>query len=72
MCIIDFIRFILYIDTSQVENMENMFHGCSSLTSLYLSNFNTSKVINMDSMFRDCLSLTSLNLSNFDTSKFKI
>ena len=45
-----------------------MFNGCSSLTSLNLSNFNTSKVTYMNNMFNGCSSLTSLNLSNFDTS----
>ena len=45
-----------------------MFYGCSSLTSLDLSNFNTSNVIDMNNMFYGCSSLTSLDLSNFDTS----
>ena len=45
-----------------------MFYGCSSLTSLNLSNFNTSGVTDMGAMFRSCSSLTSLDLSNFDTS----
>ena len=49
-------------------NLNNMFRGCYSLTSLDLSNFNTSNVTNMYNMFRDCSSLTSLDLSNFDTS----
>ena len=44
-----------------------MFTGCSSLTSLNLSNFNTSNVIDMNWMFYSCSSLTSLNLSNFNT-----
>ena len=30
-----------------------MFQGCSSLTSLDLSNFNTSQVTNMASMFKN-------------------
>ena len=45
-----------------------MFEGCSSLTSLNLSNFSTSAVTDMGSMFEGCSSLTSLNLSNFNTS----
>ena len=45
-----------------------MFSKCSSLTSLYLSNFNTNNVIYMNSMFSYCSSLTSLNLSNFNTN----
>ena len=44
--------------------MSYMFYGCSSLTSLNLSNFNTNNVNNMNHMFSYCSSLTSLNLSN--------
>ena len=46
-----------------------MFDGCSSLSSLDLSNFDTSKVTMMNHMFYGCLNLTSLNLSNFNTTK---
>ena len=46
-----------------------MFSGCSSLTSLNLSNFNTSNVTNMCAMFSLCLSLMNLNLTSFNTSK---
>lgn len=53
---------------SNVTTAMYMFYGCTSLTSLDLSNFNTSKVTNMSYMFQDCSKLTSLNLSNFDTS----
>ncbi len=56
------------LDTSQVTDMGRMFYGCSSLTSLDLSNWDTSKVTNMSSMFQSC-SLTSLNLSNWNTSE---
>ena len=45
-----------------------MFNGCSSLTSLDLSNFNTSEVASMYSMFNNCNSLTTLNLHKFNTS----
>ena len=48
--------------------MSGMFAGCSSLTSLNLSNFNTNNVNNMSFMFAGCSSLTSLNLSNFNTN----
>ena len=57
------------LDTSQVTSMDSMFYGCSSLTSLDISNFDTSQVTSMYSMFRNCASLTSLDVSNFDTSK---
>ena len=46
-----------------------LFDGCSSLTTLDLSNFDTSEVTSMWSMFSGCSNLTTLNLSNFDTSK---
>lgn len=56
------------LDTSNVTAMYNMFNGCSSLTTLDLSNFNTSNVTNMYAMFQNCQSLTSLDLSNWNTS----
>ena len=59
---------IEHLNTSAVTDMAGMFEGCSSLTSLNLSNFNTSAVTNMGSMFRTCSGLTSLNVSNFNTS----
>ena len=57
------------LDTSKMTNMNRMFLGCNSLTSLDLSNFNTSNVTSMEYMFYRCNSLTSLNLSSFNTSK---
>ncbi len=56
-----------YFNTSNTTNMEGMFNGCTSLTSLDLSSFDTSKVTRMGGMFAVCKSLTSLDLSNFDT-----
>ena len=56
------------LDTSRVINMNNMFYGCESLTSLDVSNFDTSKVTDMSNMFLTCFRLTSLDVSNFDTS----
>ena len=60
-----------YLNTSNVANMNGMFWGCSSLTSLDLSNFNTEKVNDMYGMFSDCKSLTNLDLSNFNTKNVK-
>ena len=57
-----------FLNTSQVEDMNNMFGACHELTSLNLSGFDTSKVTNMSSMFWECGSLTTLNLSHFNTS----
>ena len=56
------------LDTSNVTSMQEMFDGCSSLTSLDLSSLDTSKVTSMSGMFNGCSSLTSLDLSNFNTS----
>ena len=55
-------------NTENITNMENMFSGCSSLTSINISNFNTSKTENMANMFSGCSSLTSINVSNFNTN----
>lgn len=62
------IKFSKYLNTSNVTSMMEMFRGCSSLTSLDLSNFDTSNVTNMNYMFNSCQSLTNVNLSSFDTS----
>ena len=61
------ISFNPYFDTLNIINMNYMFFGCSSLTSINLSNFDTSKVTDMHRMFYGCSSLTSINLSNFNT-----
>lgn len=58
-----------FLNTSQVEDMSEMFLGCHALTSLDLSGFDTSQVKNMSNMFGACYELTALNLSGFDTSK---
>ncbi|EHT9625512.1 InlB B-repeat-containing protein [Listeria monocytogenes] len=50
-------------------SLYRLFLGCSSLTSLDLSNLDTNQVTSMSSMFYDASSLTSLDVSNFDTSQ---
>ncbi|NCC00812.1 MAG: BspA family leucine-rich repeat surface protein [Clostridia bacterium] len=56
--------------TDKVTHMNNMFAGCSNMTSLTLGvNFNTSNVINMADMFNGCSSLTNLDVKQFDTSQ---
>ena len=52
------------IDTSSITDMNQMFGGCSALTSLDLSSFNTSNVTDMGDMFYACNSLTSLTLTS--------
>ena len=51
--------------------MYKMFHYCSSLEELNLSNFNTNNVTDMERMLEECSSLKTLNLSNFNTHKIK-
>ena len=43
-----------------------MFKGCSSLTSLNLSNFDTSKVTWISNMFDGCTNLEYINMINFN------
>ena len=65
------IKGIANLITINVTDMSNMFGGCTSLTSLNLSqsvtNFKTDNVTNMSGMFGGCSSLTSLNVSDFKT-----
>ena len=61
-----------YLNTAKVTDMGNMFHGCSALTSLDLTNFNTANVTDMSSMFSGCSALESLDLTNFNTAKVEI
>ena len=42
-----------------------MFSGCSSLSSIDITNFNISSVKRTGHMFENCTSLTELNLTNF-------
>ena len=58
-----------YLNTSEVTDMNEMFSGCSSLSSLQLTTFNTAKVTNMSQMFSGCSSLSSLQLTTFNTAK---
>ena len=57
-----------YLNTAKVTDMGKMFHGCSALTSLDLTNFNTANVEFMDNMFEGCSALKSLDLTNFNTA----
>ena len=50
-----------------VTSCQSMFHNCSELSNIDLSNFDTSKVESMQNMFYDCSNLTNVNISNFDT-----
>ena len=62
------INFNNNFNTSNVTNMDSMFWGCGSLTSLDVSSFNTSNVTDMSRVFTFCSFLTRLDLSSFNTS----
>lgn len=55
---------LVYSGELHVFNCENFFSGCTSLESLYLSNFNTKMSSSMSGMFYNCLKLKSIDLSN--------
>ena len=56
-----------HFNTSEVENMMQMFVGLYSCTSLDLSTFDTRNVTSMYQMFARDRSLVNLNLANFNT-----
>lgn len=62
---------LLSVESVNISNMSDFsdtFRGCSSLTSLDVSNWDTSSVTTMNNTFNGCSSLTSLDLSSWDTS----
>ena len=61
------IQGIEHLNTSEVTNMNGMFHNCEKLTTIDLSNFNTEKVTNMYGMFYGCKGLKEIDLHSFDT-----
>ena len=57
-------------DTSKLNDLTEMFKGCSSLSTLDLSGIDMSKVNSWTNMFADCSNLTTLTLG--EKSKFDI
>ena len=56
-------------DTSKVTNITRVFYGCSSLTSLDVSNWDTSNVTYMGQLFYNCYALTEIKgIEDWDTS----
>ena len=52
----------------KIENMSNMFNGCTSLEEInFPRSFNTEAVTNMSNLFALCESLENLNLTSFNT-----
>ena len=68
LCNLETIEAIENLNTSAVTDMESMFNGCSTLTTLDVSNFDTSNVVYTGGMFAGCSGLTTLDLSSFDTA----
>ena len=64
-------NFVELIWNDYIDDTENMFSGCTSITEINLSKFDTSEVTTMDNMFEGCSSLTSIDLTNFNTSSVK-
>ena len=60
------------LNTTNVQDMEYMFAGCPSLTSLDLSSFNTASVTTMSFVFDGCSKLTSLDLSSWNTENVEV
>ena len=59
-----YIKFSDNFDTSNVNDIYNMFNMDSSLLYADLSSFNTSIINDMTDVFWNCKKLTSVNLSN--------
>ena len=56
------------IDTSNINDMHNMFENCTALESVDMSGFNTSNVTDMSYMFKGCSSLTNPGVTSFNTA----
>ena len=58
-----------YLDVNEYwTDANNLFNGCTNLTSVNTENWDTRNITAMRSMFYNCTSLTSVDVSNFDTS----
>lgn len=54
------------LNTSNLTDMSNMFYGCSSLTSVNLSNCTINSSINTTNMFKNCFNLSNVTIDNSD------
>ena len=61
------INYLDYLHTDNVTDMSCMFMGCSSLSSLDITNLNTANVTDMSAMFSGCSSLTALEATCLQT-----
>jgi len=53
----------------KIKNCSQMFHGCSNITFIDLSNFDSEMVTNMNYMFSGCKKLKKIDLSSFSGDK---
>ena len=59
--------FLKFDSNNEKINMDSMFNGCTSLTSINFKNSNTFYLKSMDSMFYNCISLIKMDFSHFNT-----
>ena len=57
-----------YLNTEVVDNMESMFNGCSSLTSIDVSGFDVSCVTTFAYMFYNCAKITGLDTEEWENT----
>lgn len=58
---------IKYLNTTNVQNMGDMFRNCMSLIELDLSSFDTRNVRYLNALFLGCSSLKNINLQGWNT-----
>jgi len=56
------------LDTSNIEDMSQMFMNCQELRELDLSSFNVNKVVSFQAMFDKCYKIKKISLAGWDTS----
>ena len=54
-------------DTTNVVNMNYMFHSCKALNKINLSNFDTRRVTSMIGIFSECSNLIYIDISKFNS-----
>ena len=66
------ISFTPAFNTENLEHIDFMFMGCSSLVSINFSNLNTKNLKTMEGMFHSCWLLQSMDFSNLDLRNVEI
>ena len=66
------ISFTPDFNAENLEHLDFMFMGCSSLISINFSNLNTKNLKTMEGMFHSCISLQSMDFSNLDLRNVEI